>query len=541
MQQLRETLDILKLSALEQEDLPFDPSGTSGSGGGGPGPFASNATNEVDGGCGSGSGSGSISQNDFRSRGTDISSLTSELSLREKEWSETSTPTTPTSAYIVGADGRVTLAGASLGDKTGYLVEMFPTVDRFTIEHSLKKSHGDVDRAMDVLLNLAFFDEQQQLPDDEGKVMVPKGIDGFEDTTTAVVAAAGGPPKSRKGKSKKKGTNNSNLKKSATDPLPETSEPYGNSINKWDASQKDVDFIHSHTSAVLKKETVASTYHANGASLPATIRSLAQTHAPPAPESKANISPVTETQISELTQEFPSIPAVTFAGLLHITRNSPSAANELAAALVTQPMAPSVSQLIQFTATPLQLDNDDEADNKKGKRGRRRGTEFQTAYDFDRAQGSAGAHFVAGAEAFSKASMAYRRGRSDRLMGGAAAYYSVVGREHLERAKRDAAAASDALVDAQSTADMLDLHGVSVQDAVRIASDRVAEWWEALGETKYIRRDGAVTYRIITGVGRHSHDGTSRLGPAVFRRLVSDGWRVEVGEGAFTVTGVARR
>lgn len=126
-------------------------------------------------------------------------------------------------------------------------------------------------------------------------------------------------------------------------------------------------------------------------------------------------------------------------------------------------------------------------------------------------------------------------------MGGAAAYYSVVGREHLERAKRDAAAASDALVDAQSTADMLDLHGVSVQDAVRIASDRVAEWWEALGETKYIRRDGAVTYRIITGVGRHSHDGTSRLGPAVFRRLVSDGWRVEVGEGAFTVTGVARR
>lgn len=503
VQQLRDTLDILKLSALEQEDLPFDPSGTSGSGSG---QLGSNTTNnEADGVV----SDRSTSQNDFRSRGTDISSLTSELSVREKDSSSSS------STYIVGADGRVTLAGASLGDKIGYLVEMFPTVDRFTIEHSLKKSHGDVDRAMDVLLNLAFFDEQLS---DEGKVLVPKGIDGFEDTA---------PSRGRKGKSKKK-------KNSVKEPSSESYESYG-TVNKWDASQKDVEFIHARTSPILKKETVASTYHANGASLPATIRSLAQTHAQ---ESKNDNNPVTATQICELTQEFPSIPAITFAGLLHITRNSPSAANELAAALVTQPMAPSVSQLIQFTVTPLQLDDDDNdgADNTRNRK-----AEPQAVHNFDRAQGSAGAHFVAGAEAFSKASMAYRRGRSDRFMGGAAAYYSAVGRDHLDRAKRNAAAASDALVDTQSTANMLDLHGVSVQDAVRIASYRVAEWWEALGEVKYMRRDGAVVYRIVTGVGRHSHDGTSRLGPAVFRRLVSNGWRVEVGEGVFTVTGVARR
>lgn len=520
-QQLRDTLEVLKLSALEQEDLPFDPSGTSGCGCGEQQQQPASdltTTDEVE------VVDGSISQNEVRSRGTDISSLTSELSVREKDSSSSSAASA--SAYIVGADGKVTLAGASLGVKIGYLVEMFPTVDRFTIEHSLKKSHGDVDRAMDVLLNLAFFDEQL-LSDEEGKVLVPKGIDGFEDTAAH--------SKGRKGKSKKK---NSSNKSAIKEPPAESYEPYGNSVNKWAASQKDVEFIHARTSAILKKETVASTYHANGASLPATIRSLAQTHAQASKtDATTTNNPVTATQISELTQEFPSIPAVTFAGLLHITRNSPSAANELAAALVTQPMAPSVSQLIQFTATPLHLDNDDEADTPRNKR-----YEPHTVQNYDRAQGSAGAHFVAGAEAFSKASMAYRRGRSDRLMGGAAAYYSVVGREHLERARRNAAAASDALVDAQSTADTLDLHGVSVQDAVRIASERVAEWWEALGEVKYMRGDGSkANYRIVTGVGRHSHDGTSRLGPAVFRRLVSDGWRVEVGDGVFTVTGVARR
>jgi hypothetical protein len=128
-------------------------------------------------------------------------------------------------------------------------------------------------------------------------------------------------------------------------------------------------------------------------------------------------------------------------------------------------------------------------------------------------------------------------------MGGAAAYYSSVGRDHLERAKREAAAAADALVDSQSTSNSLDLHGVSVQDAVRIASSRVAAWWDSLGDAKYMRGGEAARsgFRIITGVGRHSHDGTSRLGPAVGKMLAREGWRVEVGEGVLTVTGVVRR
>lgn len=150
---------------------------------------------------------------------------------------------------------------------------------------------------------------------------------------------------------------------------------------------------------------------------------------------------------------------------------------------------------------------------------------------------------VAGQVAFEKASAAYRRGKSDRLMGGAASYYAIIGRDHVDRAKRETAAAAEALVDSQSTKTVLDLHGVSVQHAVRIATSRVENWWESLGDSKYRTGGGAARregYRIITGLGRHSKNGMARLGPAVARTLAKEGWRVEVGEGVLVVTGMVR-
>ncbi|KAE8353720.1 hypothetical protein BDV28DRAFT_132607 [Aspergillus coremiiformis] len=517
--QLRETLDTLKLSAWEQEDLPFDPSGTSGLG-----------TNGVDSdGIPS---EHSVSQNDtVRSRETDMTSLVSEISsvsVGDKP-SHNGKSVSQRVSYIIGADGSLCLSGATEVDKIGYLSEMFPSVDKFTIQHALRKSHGDVDRSMDVLLNLSFFYEQP--PSENGdKVAIPKGIDGFQHGSNGET----GRKKSRKRKAKNR---NSRIHEPSSPLGPDADFIFQNeprAVNKWDAAQKDIEFIHSRTSPVLKKEMVASTYHANGASLTATIRSLAESHAPK-DEQIISQDTVTEAQVAELLQELPSIPSTTFAGLLAITRSSVSAASELAAAMVTGPVTPSVSELIKITTSPPPVDVEVETPKRR--------TEPRAIRDYDRVRSSAGAHFAAGAEALSKASVAYRRGKSDHLMGGAAAYYSSVGRDHLERAKRDAAAAADALVDSQSTSTMLDLHGVSVQDAVRIASERVSEWWESLGDAKYIRggeiaRSG---YRIVTGVGRHSHDGTSRLGPAVGKMLAREGWRVEVGEGVLTVVGVVRR
>lgn len=511
-QHCRDTLDTLKLSALEQEDLPFDPSGTSGLGL----PNGQDADGIFS--------ERSVSQNDtIRSRETDMTSLASEFSALNVDKCSPSYSSQRESSepvgYIVGGDGSIVLSGATQEDKVGYLTEMFPSVDPFSIRHTLDKSGGDVDRSMDVLLNLAFFDEQQ--PDENGTtVSVPKGIDGFVENANSDI----GRKRGRKRKAKNQNSKNQGA-------LPYVSPDATPAVNKWDAGQKDVEFICSRTSPILKRETVTSAYHSNGASLSATIQSLAVAHAPK--EQAINEDPVMVEQVTELTQEFSSVPSTTLAGLLRITRNAVSAANELAAAMVSRPAPSSVSELIKITTTnpPLDLGDDEPVQRTAGSR---------VARNYNRARNSAGLHYVAGADAFSKASAAYRRGRSDRMMGGAAAYYSAVGRDHLERAKRDASAAADALVDSQSGSSVLDLHGVSVQDAVRIASERVWDWWESLGDSKYMRGARPPGYRIVTGVGRHSHDGTSRLGPAVGKTLAREGWRVEIDEGVLTVVGIVR-
>lgn len=154
-------------------------------------------------------------------------------------------------------------------------------------------------------------------------------------------------------------------------------------------------------------------------------------------------------------------------------------------------------------------------------------------------------HSTAYQAALEQARAAYRRSRSSRLMGGAAAYYSQLGRDHAQNSRAYSSAAADALVSANSTAGSIDLHGVNVQDAVRISLARVRQWWGGLGEDKVNGRIGAGSraqgFTIITGVGRHSEGGRGKLGPAVKQALTSDGWRIEMNTGSITVKGKARR
>jgi hypothetical protein len=497
LQQLREALDALALTAWEQDDLPFDPSGTSGL----------NSSSEL--------GLSQADTNTNPSRATDTTSEFSSLSLSDRSQSTCS----PGLTYTTGPDERPLLSGDPEENKILYLCEMFPNTERFTIEYTLRKSNGDVDRAMDELLNFAFLKN-------ESPNAVPKGVEGFGNEDA-------GRKKSRKRKGKNKHGRNqdSGLTVSLDSEL--VLQDSSNTVNKWDAAQKDVDFICARTFPTLTRETVTSTYHANGASLSATIHFLASSNAP---KDKSSIDkhPVMVRQVDELMQDFPDIAPEILAGLLVITRDSISAAHELAKAYMTNPAPRSAVELIKFTSSPPPHEVEEVP--------KRRTADSRS---YEQATASAGYHSYAATEALTKASAAYRRGKSDRLMGGAAAYYSAVGREHLERAKREAAASADALVSQQSSWNELDLHGVSVQDAVRIANERVGIWWESLGDSKYMRgSDGDVArggYRIITGMGRHSHDGTSRIGPAVAKSLARGGWRVEVDQGFLRVVGVVRR
>ncbi|OJD12838.1 hypothetical protein AJ78_06618 [Emergomyces pasteurianus Ep9510] len=511
IQQLRDTLDALKTSADEQETT-FDPSGTSGQDlFGDQGDLAS----EQDG-----------SHPTRKSLTSNMTSIESDFSTVSLEANQKPTPfgggwSGPHTEQYPNRVSRIT--GFTIEGKTTYLIEMFPSIDHYTIVHTLRKCSEDIDRSMDVLLNLAFF-EDQSADDQEDKVSVPKGIDGFEGDIQS---------RERKRAKSKRSKKQASLHHSGASVLAQ--REINKVENKWENSKRDVGFICSRT--YLSPKFVTSAYHLNGASLPSTLHSLASTEAEKHAKDMMD-NPLVVTQIAELQQEFHKVPPEKLAGLLRIARNSTSAASELATVMITVKPPPPPTKIVQVQQAPIDL-NDSPNQAQKVPSWTR-----QPQRDHLTSRAIANSHIIASHNAFNKANSAYRRGKSDHLMGGAAGYYSALGREHMEKAKKEAAAAADALVESQSSSRLLDLHGVNVQHAVGIAKRRVEAWWDSLGDTKYAPGGwGPVQegYRIITGLGRHSKNGTAKLGPAVARALANEGWKVEVGEGYLTVTGMARR
>ncbi|KAL7926710.1 hypothetical protein ACQKWADRAFT_281149 [Trichoderma austrokoningii] len=138
-------------------------------------------------------------------------------------------------------------------------------------------------------------------------------------------------------------------------------------------------------------------------------------------------------------------------------------------------------------------------------------------------------------DAIASAASLHRRGASNPLYRQAAGYYAQQAREYAKHAQEATSTAADILVDQQSTDWAVDLHGVSVQDGVRIARQRVLNWWKDLRA-----REGPVLEKnltIITGLGRHNASGISPLRQAVAAALTRDGWKYTVETGRFVVSG----
>ncbi|KAK3401919.1 hypothetical protein B0T20DRAFT_126533 [Sordaria brevicollis] len=117
-----------------------------------------------------------------------------------------------------------------------------------------------------------------------------------------------------------------------------------------------------------------------------------------------------------------------------------------------------------------------------------------------------------------------------------AVVYTERAREEARAAAERISWASEQLVDQKSTYCSIDLHGVTVIDGVRIAKDRVWRWWNNLGEHRQAKAK-LEGFTVVTGVGRHSSGGISRLRQAVGAALKNDGWKVETLTGQFYVTG----
>lgn len=401
------------------------------------------------------------------------------------------------------------------------LAETFSTLRFDFVVHTLKKCHNNLSKATDELLNHVYFEDVKSSPVEE--IAVPKGIDAFSEEHHI-------PQRGRKGKAKKKQKASSIYNRnSASASESDVSIP---PTNKWLEGNRDVEFIATRTKFSIA--TVSSLYHRNGASTPATIMALIDKDVAAHKTSKEPDASIVQAAL-ELIADFPSIDLENAVALIRLTTPSTANAHELAKALLALPSTTARSkggiEIIPRYA-PVHLSDPTPESTKLPSlppSALPQNTVFLSA---------------ARSTAFTHASTAYRKGKSTPLMKAAAGYYSQVGRDLNANLKAMNEIEADALVTSQSSSTYLDLHGVSVQSATRIAKERTRSWWEGLGEARIPgggRHGVGDGYRIITGLGRHSEGGRGKIGPAVVRALVKEGWKVEVGTGELVVMGLARR
>ncbi|KIW73856.1 hypothetical protein, variant [Phialophora macrospora] len=407
---------------------------------------------------------------------------------------------------------------SSEGQKITWLENMFPGIPRRELASVLASHDGSLDKATDELLNLSFLNQGYEEEPEE--LPAPKGIDGFAEEVQSY----------RKGRKKRKARTNESSRGSST-----SSSPYHSDrtpINVWATMSEDVDFICSRTK--LHPQTVRSEYHLNGARLSSTIRALATKEAAEY-KNISDSSPILDLQVAEFQHRFQHVPKSQMYGLLSLARNIPSAAQELLEAMTTFDDTTTPGKLHDVAQyTPVDLKENRPFETASSSKGTSVTAESRA---------SAAAQRIAAGQKFAQASAAYKKSKSNPLFGGVAAYYSEIAREQMKAAKEAHAAEADLLVSKQSSATVLDLHGVSVPDAVRIASAKTQSWWDGLGDAKYAPGGGGpvrVGFRIVTGLGTHSKNRAPRIGPAVSKMLIREGWKVTIGHGELIVTGKTR-
>ncbi len=404
--------------------------------------------------------------------------------------------------------------------KEAVLHEMFPSVKAFRISYTLKKSGHNFGRAVEALLNQVFLEEEKVANGEDANFA--KGIDGFMEDGT----------RGRQGRGKRKKKSKGERRASST-PVQSIGDGIDEGVSTWEAARRDVEFVCQRTG--LPMQMVSSQYHKSGASLANTILAILDTSDYELAFG-ASEDLVIQKHASELGEEFPTIAMPHLVTIVRLTHPSTASAHELAKVLAAKSMLGRPTGGIEIipTYSPIDLTSTDLPAPTK------RSTAQNLYLDITTATALTAANSLARQAAFNKASAAYRKSKSDPFMGAAAGYYSSLGRDHDASARKYSAAAADALVNSQSSKDELDLHGVGVKDAVRIARERVTDWWVGMGDA---RLTGALRkeFRIVTGMGNHSEGGRGKLGPAVGKMLVREGWRVEIGQGVLVVTGVARK
>jgi Domain of unknown function (DUF1771) len=437
---------------------------------------------------------------------TDDTSLSQELSvldLEELQFSDnggiTNTVGSPEKPFTSSIDA------LNAEGKEAALIAIFPALKPFDVQWTLKKCNGDAGLAIDELMTQSFLEESGSRH---------RGIEAFSESEL--------PSRRRKGKkNKRQGRKADDVPTGPASPMQ----------SKWDIGKQDVEFIALKTGMPMQQ--AASIYHKNGGSIRKTIAAIIDAHASMKIEPD---DPMIHINTSELRQDFPSLSTSDLGILVQLTHPSMDNARELAKVLTSRSVASRPSIQIEFRHAPVDIGSDSPNTEMKG---------FNGIHDQETVphETLASTYIKARDTAYVQAHAAFRKGKSDPLMGGAAAYYSQVGRENDARAKIAESSAADALVSMQTSRTELDLHGLNVKDAVRISREKVTAWWHERSEQRLGTRSIGPEYAIITGKGNHS-EGRGKLGPAVGKMLIREGWTVEVrggNGGRLVVTGVAKK
>lgn len=392
-------------------------------------------------------------------------------------------------------------------EKLATLTDMFPEIKPFDVEWTLKKMQNNFGKAIEELLNQAFLDAEAG----NGVRLVKRGVDGFSES--------GSRPGRRKNKGKRPKTMTEVLEDGTSDSVPSTS--------RWQRVKDDIDFVEQRT--FISRDTISSKYHSSGASLSSTIAALiASEHSHVNPMITEDSHSILMAHTFELAPEFPSLSYAQVSSLVSVSYPSKASARELSRVLVSSASPTAASRITPQYISRQPSPDEDPVEPHPTISGP---LDPITAASIANKRGAA----------FQQAQSAYRKSKSNPHFGGAAAYYSQVGRDAATSLRKREAAAADQIVASQSKPGEVDLHGLTSSDAVRVSRYRVKNWWDSEASewsgTGKARRD----FRIVTGQGHHSTGGKGVLGPAVFKALMADGWKVRMEQGYIVISGKARR
>ncbi|KAG6012795.1 hypothetical protein E4U43_007640 [Claviceps pusilla] len=408
-------------------------------------------------------------------------------------------------------------------DKILVLQGMFAELKPYDVSYALKKADGDFQMALDDLLNIQYLQST-------GQQM--KGVDGF-----FVADSTADSGKRKRKKKKKKCT-----KAIASDP--DSSSDGGLSPRDSAAENGHEKMQYIAERFGIRSDQVAPIYHKCQGSQGDTVVELLKQYISHGVQTQDQAGKETS---EALANKYRHVPPEFMPTIVHVSGSIPQFAEDIAALLNKHFSKPIKGKKIDLTyrLTPLPQEDIDGGEllapgttTKSLRPGPAiKPAPLTTIKTVAEAMSRADTYHSARRDAAASAAQLHRRGASSPLYRQAAGYYADRAREQARYAQNATSTAADLLVDQQSTRDSIDLHGVLVHDGVRIARQKVQDWWQGLGEmrAKKVREQGGFT--VITGLGRHSAGGVSQLRQSVAAALLQDGWKLSVETGKFVITG----